>query len=81
MCNIILDVNLMLKSLRIEKKIYLKRKYCSVTQEARPDFLTRRVVKCCAPEMISTYIWYHNLGAQPCKSTTENWQEANNGGH
>ena len=51
------------------------------TQGARPDFLTRRVVKGCAPEMISTYICYHNLGAQPCKSTTENWQEAKNGGH
>ena len=53
----------------------------TITQGARPDFLTRRVVKGCAPEMIYTYIWYHNLGAQPCKSTTENWQEANNGGH
>ena len=51
------------------------------TQGARPDFLTRRVVKCWAPEMISTYIWDHNLGAQPCKSTTQNWQEANDGGH
>ena len=28
--------------------------------------------------MISTYIEDHNLGAQPCKSTTGNWQEANN---
>ena len=52
-----------------------------LAQEARPDFMTRRVVKGCAPGMISTYIWYHNLGAQPCKSTIENWQEANNGGH
>ena len=51
------------------------------TQGARLDFLTRRVVKGWAPEMISTYIWDHNLGAQPCKSTTQNWQEANNGGH
>ena len=51
------------------------------TQGARPDLLTRRVVKGWAPEMISTYIWDHNLGAQPCKSTTQNWQEANNGGH
>ena len=33
--------------------------------------LTRRVVKIWAPEMISTY---HNLGAQPCKLTTGNWQ-------
>ena len=52
-----------------------------LTQGARPDFLTRGVVKGWAPEMISTYIWDHNLGAQPCKSTTQNWQEANNGGH
>ena len=40
--------------------------------------LTRRVLKVWAPEMISTYIEDHNLGAQPCKSTTGNWQEANN---
>ena len=57
------------------------RKLPPYTQGARPDFLTRRVVKGWAPEMISTYIWDHNLGAQPCKSTTQNWQEANNGGH
>ena len=31
--------------------------------------------------MISTYIKDHNLGAQPCKFTTGNSQEANNGGH
>ena len=31
--------------------------------------LTRRVVKVWAPEMISTYILDHNLGAQHCKST------------
>ena len=43
--------------------------------------LTRRVVKVWAPEMIATYILCHNLGAQPCKSTTGNWQEANNDGH
>ena len=43
--------------------------------------LTRRVAKVWAPEMISTYILDHNLGAQPCKSTIGNWQEAKNGGH
>ena len=43
--------------------------------------LTRPVVKGWALEMISTFIWDSNLGAQSCKTATENWQEANNGGH
>ena len=43
--------------------------------------LTRRVIKGVAPEMISAYIYDHNLGAQPCISTTGNSQEANNGDH
>ena len=30
--------------------------------------LTRGVVKVWAPEMISKYIWDHNLGAQPCRA-------------
>ena len=42
---------------------------------------TRRVVKGWALETISIYVQEQNLGAQPCKSTTQNWQEANNGGH
>ena len=36
------------------------------------DFLTRRVVKGKAPAMMSTYIYDHNLGAQPCRTTTKN---------
>ena len=48
----------------------------TTTQEINIIFsgkLTRRVVKVWAPEMISTYIYDHNLGAQPCKSTIRNW--------
>ena len=56
----------------------------TLTQGANINFFgkqTRRVVKGWALESISTYFKDHNPGAQPCKSTTENWQEANNGGH